>query len=108
MKLRKKKKKLEAVPKAWMPPKQKKKIRRTKSGKEVLIVTETTKIRIWGLRTAKRIMAFALMVFSVLFAIGSLATGQFTNVIVAFFLFNTFILLDYLWRTRKKSELDIE
>lgn len=60
------------------------------------------RFRIPGLRSFKRLVAFFLMVVD--FIIGELAlTGPAGNQPLAiFFLLNSFILADYLWKTRKQ------
>lgn len=65
-------------------------------------------IKVWhiqGFRTAKRVLATILFLFDILFFIGSIGANmvwfQF------FFFFTSFILLDYLWKS-KKVKIEIE
>lgn len=60
------------------------------------------KVRVPGLRTFKRWLAFSLVVLNFIIAELSL-TGPGSQPFALFFLANCFLLIDYLWKTRKKA-----
>jgi hypothetical protein len=72
---------------------------------EILTKTKYKKYHLPGLRTAKRLIAFVLLAFN--FVISQVAWTSATNTqfLALFFLFNCFIILDYLWKTMKKPEV---
>lgn len=60
-----------------------------------------TKIQIPGLRTGKRILAFVALCFNFFVGQTALMGAQRTQPFYLFFMLNSFLLVDYLWKTRK-------
>lgn len=87
-------------------PGQKKKTKNEKLEKKKKQKREKTsfKLKIPGLRPFKRLLAFCLMVFH--FVVSQLTwTGPAQNQSLALvFLLTSFLLADYLWKTRGKPE----
>ena len=61
---------------------------------------ELPKIRIPYLRDVKRYMAGVLFLVNVVLALSTFMVPQ-SQILIVFFLANAFILLDYLWKTRR-------
>jgi len=62
------------------------------------------KIRVPGLRGAKRLLAAILLAFNFFVAQASLTSASASQPLALFFYLNFFVLLDYLWKTRRKSK----
>lgn len=71
--------------------------------KQEKVSSKKFKLRLPGFRTFKRVLAFGLMVFH--FVVSQLAwTGPEQNQPLALiFLFTSFMLADYLWKTRRRQ-----
>lgn len=80
-------------PKPWKKPK--------------MIHASSTKLKIPGLLGSKRIMAGILLVINFIFGESALTAGSFGVPVAIMFLANSFILLDYLWKTRTKRGVQI-
>jgi len=61
------------------------------------------KLHVPQLKTFKRIIAAFLLLFNFTFAQGMIGAGSFSSVMYVFFMANTFILLDYLWKSRRRT-----
>ena len=66
------------------------------------------KIHITGLRTSKRVLALALLCLNFFIAQTALVSAQASLPMGILFFLNSFILLDYLWKTRSKPKLESE
>lgn len=89
------------VPRSWKKPGQ------PARKKDDVQIIEQQKFRLPGLRTMKRILAGILLLINFTFSqflLGSI--GNQNQAVFIFFLANSFIIGDYLWKTRgkKKSE----
>jgi len=62
------------------------------------------KIHVPGLRQVKRLLAAVLLVFNFFIAQASLTSASASQPLALFFYLNFFVLLDYLWKTRRKSK----
>jgi len=61
------------------------------------------KIHVPGLRTAKRVIAGILLVINFFIAQATLMSAPASQPLYLLFILNAFILLDYLWKTRRKT-----
>lgn len=108
---------VEEVPSAWMEEREKKarlgteqwrpkgSRRLEKRGSKFVILKPTRKLYHWPwLRQLKRSMAGILLIIN--FFIGEFILGTTPGALIFFFLFlaNSFILIDYLWKTMKRPE----
>ena len=102
---RKNKEKGLVVPQQWW---NNKKTVHTKVGKQLvtLEVKQPGKYRIRGLRTAKRVIAAVMLIFNFAISQACLLGAVATQPLFWFFILNTFIFLDYLWKTRSKPSLE--
>lgn len=103
----KKKKKDAEVPKSWLD--------KTTSKTPVTEVVEETmptvsvkpkrsfKIHVPYLLTVKRIIAAFLLIVNFFIAQAALTSAQTTQPLYLLFFLNALILLDYLWKTRRKT-----
>jgi len=62
------------------------------------------KLRVPGLRAIKRFLAAILLIFNFFVAQASLTSASASQPLALFFYLNFFVLLDYLWKTRRKSK----
>ena len=67
--------------------------------------TGTQKIRVPGLRMVKRVIAALLLIINFLIAQATLMSAPATQPLYLLFGLNAFILLDYLWKTRRKQTI---
>lgn len=91
------------VPKAWLP-KSKGKLK----PKQGYVIVEKKKQKKWHiphLRSLKRGLAGILVIFNFLFSQFCLMSTPTTQVMGLLFLANSFIIADYLWKTRKEPEI---
>jgi len=108
---------VEEVPAQWMKqkdaspgtekwrPKGSRKVRVEKKGSRFLIVKPTRRLYHWRwLRQIKRLIAGLLLCVN--FFIAEFILGTTPGALILFFLFflNSFILVDYLWKTMKRKE----
>ena len=93
-------------PEAWF--------RHTKKGQVVipqrkglikLEIKKPRKFHIHGLRTAKRVLASILLVINFFISQATLLSAATSQPLFWLFFLNSFILLDYLWKTRKTPKL---
>jgi len=69
-----------------------------------LKIEYVNKYRVPGLLLAKRFIALALMFFNIGLAVSTMIVGVFQNfLMVGFFWVNAYLLLDYLWKTRRNA-----
>ena len=66
---------------------------------------ETRKIRVPGLRFAKRFIAAILLIVNLFIAQGTLMSAPASQPLYLLFVLNSGILLDYLWKTRRKQTI---
>ena len=69
---------------------------------------KTHKIHIPGLRTAKRVIAAILLAINFFIAQTALTSATQTQPLYWIFFLNALILLDYLWKTRKRAIEQLE
>lgn len=63
------------------------------------------KIRVPGLLTMKRVIAGVLLIFNFFIAQATLTSAPATQPLYILFILNAFILIDYLWKTRRKETI---
>lgn len=98
---RKKKPKLEKegeVPKAWL-----KETAKPSPSHETHSRFKPTKIKIPFLKTGKRVVAGLLLVVNVIISQATLMNNPNTQPLFLLFILNSFIILDYLWKTRRSE-----
>ena len=69
---------------------------------------KTYKIHIPGLRTAKRVIAAILLIVNFFIAQTALTSATQTQPLYWIFFLNALILLDYLWKTRRRAVEELE
>jgi hypothetical protein len=90
------------VPKEWLTPENIPKIQEKYT---IIDKANYRKFRIPGLRTSKRIIAGILLLLNFFISQATLTGPVATQGFAVFFLLNSFILVDYLWKTRAKTEV---
>ena len=93
-------------PKSWFKQTKKGQIVVPKSKAMVEFeIRKKRKFRIHGLRTAKRVLATVLLVINFFISQATLLSAATSQPLFWLFFLNSFILLDYLWKTRKTPKL---
>ena len=69
---------------------------------------KTHKIHIPGLRTAKRVIAAILLAINFFIAQTALTSATQSQPLYWIFFLNALILLDYVWKTRKRAVEELE
>lgn len=64
------------------------------------------KFHIPGLRTAKRVLATIMLIINFVISQAALTSAENTQPMFILFLLNSFFLLDYIWKTRKKKKIE--
>lgn len=95
----KKKEKTIEVPSEWVTAPQS----TTKQKLVSVEVKKRRKIRVPGLRTAKRVLAGLLLIVNFLISQATLMSAPATQPLFFLFFLNALMYLDYLWKTRKPS-----
>lgn len=104
LRLPKKNKVMIETPSAWIKDKQVITLPST-SGMTQLELKKKRKIRIPMLRTIKRLIAAFLLIVNFFISQASLMSASQSQPLFVLFILNSFILVDYLWKTRDKPEL---
>jgi len=86
------------VPKAWL-----KETAKPSTSHEIHGRFKPSKIHIPFLKTGKRVMAGVLLVVNVIISQATLMSNPDTQPLFWLFLLNSFIILDYLWKTRRSE-----
>jgi len=92
------------TPSSWLKDKQKIKLS-SSIGLTELVIKKKGKRRIPLLRTVKRLLAATLLIINFFISQASLMSAAASQPLFLLFILNSFIMLDYLWKTRKKPEL---
>ena len=102
-KFRKKKDEQHEIPEKWLENKPNV-TKNLKSGVVTVKFQKGRKIHVPGLRGLKRLLAAILLIFNFFVAQASLTSASASQPLALFFYLNFFVLLDYVWKTRRKSK----
>lgn len=94
------------VPASWLKPDAQTKAKALPKGYVRLEKPKMRKLHIPGLRTGKRVLATFLLAINFVISQAALTSAQNTQPMFALFLLNSFILLDYIWKTRSKKKIE--
>lgn len=87
------------IPKEW--------IKKSKKAQDLVVVEkpkQRRKFKIPALRTVKRFIAFFLMVANFILAQVTLLSLGSIQLLYIFFMLNSFLALDYTWKTRRPPQ----
>lgn len=90
------------IPKEWQKGNPHPKIPSTSTS---YVKEGSRKIRVPGLLMTKRTIAGVLLLFNFFIAQATLMSAQATQPLYLLFILNAFILLDYIWKTRRKQTI---
>jgi len=91
------------IPEAWR--KQKEKNPSGSSSFKVSTTKTSRKIHVPGLRMGKRLLAAILLIINLFISQATLMSAPTSQPMFWLFILNSFILLDYLWRTRRRETI---
>ena len=96
------------IPEDWLDDKPNLQKETSKGMVTVKFPTSHAKIHIPGLRTSKRVLATIMVAFNFFIAQTALMSNPNTQPLAFLFYLNCFILIDYVWKTRKNPKRFME